>query len=408
MKKRFVGVFTLIVIVVSFFSVTSASAGANATIKGPKEVYAGETYTYTYTASFSSCTDGNAKVSVDGIFEIESGVNTIIHNVSGSSYGGTYSESITVRVKSDAQPGQTGKIIVKVDYQEIIDEEFNLSSDKLEKTFTATVAAKPAAKKPKGDTDKPSETAEPEALTEPAETPLEPSEQEILVNSINALTPGSVLVLPAEQAACLPRAALLALKQNGAALKVDFGHYTCTIDGSHIGELPEDFAQIDLSVSMAKEPSLSTAAGGFDEYQLHFAFSGDLPCRLIYSFPAAGHNPGETLYLYYYYKLSDVIEGKRYAVVDENGYVSFDIYHCSSYFITSQLIDNAAGVLNTPAQNDVPTEIDDAVQAAMLRAKALESPTVTLTELTLITLCGIVIATLITAFACKKVWSSRS
>ncbi len=412
MKKR-VGVFTLAVIVVSFFCVTTASAGANAEIKGPKEVYAGEEYTYTYTVSFSSCTEGKAKVSAEGVFEIDSGGKIILLPISSGSNSGTYSETVTVRVKNDAQPGQTGKIIVKVEYQEVGEESEIIGNVDFKEKYTAAVVSKPAANKPK-KTSKPKQTKVPETPapdTAAPETPVTdiaaaPADKEPLLSSIEALTPGSVLKLPAQQAACLSRDVLLALKKSGAALNVDFGKYTCTVEGKSVGELPDDFSQIDLSVSTVKKPSLSAAANGLDEYQLHFAYSGDLPCPLKYSFPVSGHSPGETLYLYYYYELSDVIEGKRQAVVDENGYVSFDIYHCSSYFITSQLLSNAAGVLNTPAKDD-SADIDVAVQA-LLRAKALEAPSVTITELIFITLSGIAVAAAITAIACRKVWGGRA
>ena len=403
MKKRFVGVLTLIVFVVSSFNVTSASAaGATIKIEGPKEVYAGETYTYEVTVS-STCIKLRGILVSGGAFTgttVESPEKTGDANAQL-----TIKESVAVTVDKDAKPGDSGLITVTAYKTAVNDDNTDYIFNEIKETFTATVAAKPA-KKQKTAAEKPDETDKPKELAKPAETPQ--NDRDVLVNSINSLATGSVLKLPAELASCLPRAAFLALKQNGAVLNVDFGNYTCTIDGANIGELPSDFTQIDLSVSMAKEPSLSAAAGGFDEYQLHFAYSGDLPCRLVYNFPVAEHSPGETLYLYYYYELSDVIEGKRYAVVDERGYVSYDIYHCSSYFITSRLLDNATGALSIAEQNDVPAMIDEAVRTALLSARALEPPAVTLTELVLITLGGIIAASAITAFACRKAWGGRN
>jgi heme-binding NEAT domain protein len=50
-----------------------------------------------------------------------------------------------------------------------------------------------------------------------------------------------------------------------------------------------------------------------------------------------------------------VIQGIQSAVVDENGYVTFDIYHCSSYFVSSSLIEGAAGIVAEPEPEPTPT-----------------------------------------------------
>ncbi len=93
-----------------------------------------------------------------------------------------------------------------------------------------------------------------------------------------------------------------------------------------------------------KDESLSAAAGGKDAYQLHFAHSGQLPGKLSYTFKAENNKPGDALYLYYYYSQPGVCEGVQLAVVDSNGYVTFDIYHCSSYFVSAETIEGAAGI----------------------------------------------------------------
>ena len=74
--------------------------------------------------------------------------------------------------------------------------------------------------------------------------------------------------------------------------------------------------------------------------------------------------------LYYYYGEADIVEGKMSAVVDENGMVTFDIYHCSSYFVTSEVLEGALSNFDTEsaakieelttALDEKKTELDEA------------------------------------------------
>ena len=70
--------------------------------------------------------------------------------------------------------------------------------------------------------------------------------------------------------------------------------------------------------------------------------SGALPCPLIYKVKVEGYSAGDELYLYYKYDSSGVIEAKQKVVVDAEGYITFQIYHCSSYVLTDEVIEGAA------------------------------------------------------------------
>jgi hypothetical protein len=92
------------------------------------------------------------------------------------------------------------------------------------------------------------------------------------------------------------------------------------------------------------DEAFSTAVGGRDAYQLHFAHDGQLPGKFSYAFKAVSSNPGDVLYLYYYYGDSGLCEGIQSSSVNENGYVTFAVYHCSSYFVSAAPVEGAEGV----------------------------------------------------------------
>ncbi len=127
-------------------------------------------------------------------------------------------------------------------------------------------------------------------------------------------------------------------------MNINFADYSCKIDGSNFS-VPSGLKELDLSLKMEKNGSLSAAAGGADAYQLHFGHSGQLPGPVTFSIKAKDNSPGDTLYLYYYYDQSGEIEGKLSAVVDDDGYVEFTIFHCSSYFLSESIIEGALGGL---------------------------------------------------------------
>jgi hypothetical protein len=157
-----------------------------------------------------------------------------------------------------------------------------------------------------------------------------------LSTELDMLDKGGTLDITMTTAEALPATTLKALKAKQATLNIDFGDYSCTIDGKSLGQMSE---ACQLAVSLEKDPSISDAAQGHDIYQLHFAQTGEMPGRFTYRFAASQNKPGDTVYLYCYHPLSGLAEYEQSAVVDENGYVSFDIYEGLSYFVTASPIE---------------------------------------------------------------------
>ncbi len=134
----------------------------------------------------------------------------------------------------------------------------------------------------------------------------------------------------------------------------------------------DDFDGLDVGFSMEKDEALSANFDGKDVFQLHFNHSGELPCPLIYKVKAEGYSSGDELYLYYKYDSSGVIEAKQKVIVDSEGYITFQIYHCSSYVLTDEIIE---GAVNNYGLSAVDASIAEAVQTPTPSPSPTPEPT---------------------------------
>jgi hypothetical protein len=159
----------------------------------------------------------------------------------------------------------------------------------------------------------------------------------------------------------IPQDVLELLKDDEKTLSVNFDDFSLLVDGTKMGEALEDFDGLDVGFSMDKDEGLSAQFDGKDVFQLHFNHHGALPCPLIYKMKAEGYSPGDELYLYYQYEESGIIEAKMKVVVDAEGYITFQIYHCSSYVLTDEIIEDAVGNYGLAA---VDASVLEAAQAA--------------------------------------------
>lgn len=341
--KKFIALLVAAVLIVSMVGVLTAFAGCG--ISGNSEVYAGSTYKYTGNASY---TGADLVARLSGL-----GKDASFNKDSGGSGNGSLSGScsISVTIPSDAAVGTKYTISLSGQYS-TVDEAGNPSDHSFSDSKTITVIAKPVST-PKPSTSKPASTPKPSTsapegpTVTPTATPA-PTGWALAATEVPAMAQGGEYDMQITDDSVVPAAVLAAVKDKQGVLNVDFGTYSCTVNGAALSALPEGVAGIDLGMTMEKDAALSTAAGGTDVYQLHFKHSGALPGRFTYRFKAEQNKPGDVVYLYYYYNESGVTEGKQQCVVDADGYVSVDIYHCSSYFVSGTLIEGAAGIIAQP------------------------------------------------------------
>ena len=187
---------------------------------------------------------------------------------------------------------------------------------------------------------------------DPNATPKPLEGWEIVEAAADEAKEGEVIEAVMEDDYKIPESLLKQLIDNKNKLIVDFGTYKCTIDPAMLTDI-KGIKSLNLELSFEKLDEVSEAAGGMDTYQLHFKHSGELPGMLKFSFKAEGNTPGDTVYLYYYYGEANVMEGKVSAVVDENGMLTFEIYHCSSYVVTSEVLPDAISNFDNKSAQEI-------------------------------------------------------
>lgn len=79
-----------------------------------------------------------------------------------------------------------------------------------------------------------------------------------------------------------------------------------------------------------------------DKLIITFDYHGDLPLDTTVKINVRDRfKDGEKLYLYYYNPELDQIEYIDHGVLVKNGYVEFQITHCSDYFLTAAVVNDA-------------------------------------------------------------------
>ncbi len=395
--KRFSVIFIAAIIIISTLSLPTAFASdARLTFSGETDVEPGQTYTYTYKLSYTDACQGFVEIHADGIFEnLQGNKAPFFENSAFVNITGVVEGTIKVSVKSSAKPGDTGTLSISGTYIYKQGDNFPTvpigcspfrASVPLPKATPAPSLSPTPSKSPTpppvpvpqvtpmpDDSPAPSEqpTQSPVSAAAPKETKIaqplleltppsqapsptpNPTETPAPTPSaynaewlqlgaqLDTLPAGGALRMTAPESKMIPYTLLKALKAKQCTLELSLGDYICIIRGDELFHLPDGADALSLDMSMLTDPALSDAADGFDIYQLHFSHNGELPGRFVYRFKAAHNNPGDEVYLYYYSNMSGKVEYKQAAVVDENGYVSFDIYSCSSYFVTGSPIGDS-------------------------------------------------------------------
>ena len=350
MKKRFIAILLTMILAISTIGIMTANAG----ISGKSEVYAGETYNFTVSKSASaSSISGN--ISWSGF---ASGSETMWEDSSSAmSESITASKTISISVPAGTPAGSTCTISVSGQISTF--DGTNVGESGYSDSKTITVVDRPASTPKPERTSKPSSNKTENSKTESEPTPTpEPTAWQLASEEVDGMEQGGTITVELtgeDDDHEIPVEIYNTLREKKGKLTMNFGTYSCTLDGAALGELDEEEDELDLGLSFEGDEEYSAAVGGNDVYQLHFSHKGEFPGKISFTFKADKNSPGDTVYLYYYYSTSKVIAGIQSAVVDENGFVTFDIYHCSSYFVASALVEGAAGIVTQAEPEPTPT-----------------------------------------------------
>lgn len=118
--------------------------------------------------------------------------------------------------------------------------------------------------------------------------------------------------------------------------------YSWSFDRKKIGdELKLNF-ELNFN-SPVKEKIDLKSEENHDKLYLSFSHHGVLPSEATMHIPVNGkYSDGTKLYLYYYNEEDDEIEYIDRGLKVKDGYVEFKIDHCSDYFLTTTIVNDAA------------------------------------------------------------------
>lgn len=118
--------------------------------------------------------------------------------------------------------------------------------------------------------------------------------------------------------------------------------YSWTFDRSKVGEELTLNFELNFDSPLKEEIELKSQANS-DKMYLSFSHHGELPSEATIKVNVSNnYTDGTKLYLYYYNEEKKQIEyiDSELEVVD--GYVEFAIDHCSEYFLTATIVNDAA------------------------------------------------------------------
>ena len=119
-------------------------------------------------------------------------------------------------------------------------------------------------------------------------------------------------------------------------------YYSWSFDKDKIGtEIDLNF---ELNFISEQKGKIDAIAENEDKTYLSFTHHGNLPSEAtINVYVGDKYNEGEKLYLYYYNEEKDIVEYVDHDLKVKDGYVTFKINHCSDYFLTGAVVNNAEG-----------------------------------------------------------------
>lgn len=124
--------------------------------------------------------------------------------------------------------------------------------------------------------------------------------------------------------------------------------YSWTFHGSDI-TAPGD-VNFNIAFPNAKGSKVAATTGVDDMFLLAFAHHGDLPGKAQVSVRVSDqYKDGSTLRLYYYDQGQQKAQQISSGLKVQNGYATFEITHCSQYFLTDRLVGGKNGGLPVPA-----------------------------------------------------------
>lgn len=132
-------------------------------------------------------------------------------------------------------------------------------------------------------------------------------------------------------------------QQNKKPVVFDGGWYKWQFNSSEINSsvLNRDYLDTRISQTSPNSHAISKLTKGIAFTNLNFSYEGELPGTTTIQVRIPKY-AGKNVFVYYYNPQKDILETIRSDIpVDANGWLKFDIVHCSDYVVSESKVDGA-------------------------------------------------------------------
>ncbi len=131
-------------------------------------------------------------------------------------------------------------------------------------------------------------------------------------------------------------------------------------DITEVNAIPSTTFNPTISLTSPNADEVEAAAGTENIINVYFSYHGDLPGKATVTVNVGPQHAGKTMYLYYYNATTGEIEYIRMVEIAANGNATFDILHCSDYFLSpTKLHSDDEAADNTQDVEIAPPATDD-------------------------------------------------
>ena len=119
--------------------------------------------------------------------------------------------------------------------------------------------------------------------------------------------------------------------------------YSWSFDKNEYNNSDLEFDMTIKFKSPNKEKINNLISNNIKKEFVSFNYHGVLPTEATVKVPVKNFEDGQRLNLYYYNENTNEIETIQNNIMVQNGYASFEIDHCSDYFLTLSVVKEASG-----------------------------------------------------------------
>ena len=119
--------------------------------------------------------------------------------------------------------------------------------------------------------------------------------------------------------------------------------YSWSFDKNEYNKSDLEFDMTIKFKSPNKEKINNLISNNVKKEFVSFNYHGVLPTEATVKVPVKNFEDGQRLNLYYYNENTNEIETIQNNIMVQNGYASFEIDHCSDYFLTLSVVKEASG-----------------------------------------------------------------